>query len=89
MVVSNLRPEPVILATCPNEHVAKRLTLNYGVYTKVVEFDDNDMDLAVFHAKKEAKEFFNLNKGDDIIITGGIHEDPILKQTNFLKIEEI
>lgn len=89
MVVSNLRPEPIILATCPNEHVAKRLTLNYGVYTKVVEFDDNDMDLAVFHAKKEAKEFFNLKKGDDIIVTGGIHEDPNLKQTNFLKIEEI
>lgn len=89
MVVSNLRPDPIILATCPNEKVARRLALNYGVYTKVVHIDDNNMDLAVFHAKKEAKEFFRLNKNDIIIITGGIHEDPNIKQTNFLKIEEI
>lgn len=89
MVMSNLRPDPVILATCPNEKVARKLALSYGIYTKVVNIDDNDMDEAVSHSKKEAIEFFGLKEKDIIIITGGIHNNPHIKRTNFLKIEEI
>lgn len=90
MVMSNLRPEPVILATCPNESVARKLSLSYGVYTKVVDIDEFDMDEAVSHSKEAAKEFFDLKEKDIIIITGGIHSNPnIKKRTNFLKIEEI
>jgi len=90
MVMSNLRPNPVILAICSTEKVARKLALNYGVYTEIVAIDDNDMDDVVHHCKKEAKEFFGLNENDIIIITGGIHDNPThKKQTNFLKIEEI
>ena len=90
MVMSNLRPKPVILAICPTEAVARKLALNYGVYTKIVAIDDNDMDDVVHHCKKEAKEFFDLKENDIVIITGGIHDNPNhKKQTNFLKIEEI
>lgn len=88
-VMSNLRPESIVLAICPNEKVARRLALNYGVYTKVVNINDNDMDDVVHHCKKEAKEYLNLNEKDIIIITGGIHDNPNIKRTNFLKIEEI
>lgn len=87
-VMSNLRPQPIVLATCPNEEVARRLALNYGVYTKIVpEYDD--LDKTVTESKKEAVELFGLEKKDIIIVTGGIHDDPKIKQTNFLKIEEI
>ena len=89
MVMSNLRPSPMILAICPNERVAKRLAISYGVYAKVVNVDDNNMDLVVHHCKEEAKEFLSLKEKDIIIITGGIHDNPHIKQTNFLKIEEI
>ena len=89
MVMSNLRPNTIILAICPNEKIARKLSLSYGVYPKIVEIDDNNMDDVVHHCKKEAKEFLSLKEKDVIIITGGIHDDPHIKQTNFLKIEEI
>ncbi len=89
-VISNLRPKPIILAPCPNEKVARRMMLNYGVYPIVTpNVKDNDMDDAVSHAKREAINFLNLKENDKIIITGGIHENRAIKQTNFMKIEEI
>lgn len=89
MVMSNLRPSSLILAICPNEKIARRLSISYGVYTKIVNIDDNDMDEVVHNCKKEAKETLNLKENDIIIITGGIHDNPNIKQTNFLKIEEV
>ena len=88
-VISNLRPKPVILAVCPNEKVERKLTLNYGIYTKIREVKDDDMDDVVRECKKIATEVFNLEEGENIIITGGIHENKHIKQTNFLKIEQI
>lgn len=89
MVMSNLRPNPIILAACPNEKVARRLALSYGVYPMVVNIDENDMDEAVLRSKKIAREFLDLKDNDIIIVTGGIHEKQYIKQTNFLKIEQI
>ncbi len=39
-VMSNLKPEPIIIATCPNEKVARGLALNFGVYCTVVTIVD-------------------------------------------------
>lgn len=90
VVISNLRPKPIILAPCPNEKVARSLSLNYGVYPIVSEnTKDDDMDETVKYAKQEAIEYLGLRKDDKIIITGGIHENKSIKQTNFMKIEEI
>ena len=44
--------------------------------------------LKVGDGVKKACEFLNLNKGDNIIITGGFPNTGI-KETNFMKIEEI
>ena len=88
-VISNLRPKTTILALCPNDRVVKKLSLNYGIFAKVMNIDHNDMDEVVRECKKQAIEVFKLEKNDKIIITGGIHEDNNIKQTNFLKIEEI
>ncbi len=54
-----------------------------------MNIDHNDMDEVVRECKKQAIEVLKLEKNDKIIITGGIHEDNNIKQTNFLKIEEI
>ncbi len=88
-VISNLRPKTTILALCPNDRVVKKLSLNYGIFAKVMNIDHNDMDEVVRECKKQAIEVLKLEKNDKIIITGGIHEDNNIKQTNFLKIEEI
>ena len=87
--MSNLRPETMILAICPNEKVARKLAINYGIVTEIVNIDDNDLDDMVYHCRKEAIKFLNLQEKDVIIITGGIHVGRKVKQTNFLKIEEI
>ena len=89
-VISNLRPNTLIIAPCSSDYVARSLSLNYGVYPKVVEtVDENNLDEAVTHAKTAAKEFLDLKEKDIIIIAGGIHENRAIKQTNFMKIEEI
>lgn len=90
VVISNLRPKVIVLAPCPNEKVARSLSLNYGVYPIVCEnTKDDDMDETVKFAKQEAIRVLGLQPKDKIIITGGIHENKSIKQTNFMKIEEI
>lgn len=84
-LISNLRPKSIIIANCTSEQTAIDLAFYYGVHTTVVpEF--NDIDDMIAHIKENAKENFNLNNQDKVIITGGF---PITKGTNFLKIEEI
>lgn len=85
--VSNLKPDAVILATVPNEQVARRLVLNWGVYPVVVP-EYNSTDEVVKDGIAKAKEFMPLEKGDKVIITGGFPNTGN-KTTNFMKIEEI
>lgn len=89
-VISNLRPKSLILALCPSNEIARKLVLNYGVYPIVTStVKDDDMDDTVNNAREIAKRVLNLNENDIIIITGGIHHNKAIKQTNFMKIEEI
>lgn len=90
IVLSNLRPKSIILALCPNERVARKLLLNYGIYPIITDMvKDDDMDYTVNNAREVAKKVLNLKENDIIIITGGIHHNKAIKQTNFMKIEEI
>lgn len=87
-LISNLKPKPLILATCVSHQVARSLSLSYGVYTQVVGLFVDFEDI-IMTAKANAMALMNLNAGDTIIITGGT---PILnkeKTTNFMKIERI
>lgn len=85
--ISNLRPNAMILATVPNEKVAKALALNYGVYSTVVgEYDSTDE--LVSDGKAQAQKFMDLETGDKIVITGGFPNTGV-KVTNFMKIEKI
>ena len=86
--ISNLKPDSLILATCPSDEVARSLALNWGVYAKVVPVY-NSTDEIVEDAKVRATQFLNLKKNDVIVITGGFPNNAITKKTNFMKIEEI
>lgn len=84
-LISNLRPNSIIIANCIDEQTAINLAFYYGIYTTVVpEF--NDIDDMISYVKENAIKNFNLQKHDKTIIMGGF---PITKGTNFLKIEEL
>ena len=87
-LVSNLRPTCLILATCPNEKVARSLALNYGVFPVTTKLF-NSIDEIVKDAKIKAMNFVNLENNDLILITGGFYEDCKKGKTNFMKIETI
>ena len=86
--ISNLKPRCLVLATCPNDRVAKSLALDWGVYTKITKVYEST-DEVVEDAILKAKEFANLQTKDIIIITGGLPNNTENKQTNLMKIEEI
>ena len=85
--ISNLRPNPPILACCPSNNIAEKVVLNFGVKPVITDIYENT-DEMVENSIKIAKKEFNLNKGDLILITGGF---PIGKtgKTNYLRIIEI
>lgn len=84
-VISNLRSNNLILATCTSDKVARSLALNFGVYPKVTKVFDTT-DEIVNDAIDNAKKFTNLKSGDYVIITGGF---PKNSSTNFMRIEKI
>ncbi len=86
--VSNLRPKCLVLATCPDEKVARSLALDWAVYP-VVTSVFKSTDEIVNDAKEKAIEFLNLQQNDIILITGGFYKDGKSRETNFMKIEKI
>ena len=86
--ISNLKPRCLVLATCPNDRVAKSLALDWGVYTRITKVYEST-DEVVEDAILKAKEFANLQSKDIIIITGGLPNNTENKQTNLMKIQEI
>ena len=85
--ISNFRPNPIILACCPSKHIAEKVVLNFGVKAVITDIFNNTSEMAK-NLKKIAKEEFNLNKGDLIVITGGF---PLgeSEKTNSIRIAEI
>ncbi len=85
--ISNWRPNSIILACCPSNHIAEKVVLNFGVKPVTTDIYESTDDM-IKNAKKLAKKEFNLNKGDLIVVTGGF---PLGREkgTNYLKIVEI
>ena len=85
--ISNLRPNSIIMACCPSNHIAERTVLNFGVMPIVTEIYEST-DEMVENARKLAQKVFNLNEGDLIVVTGGF---PLgeSRKTNYLRIVEI
>ena len=89
-LISNLEPSCPILALVTDEKVGNSLSLNYGVYTRKVDYWDT-MNEIFDESLEESKQFINLEKGDNIIITGGFNNKngKEFVPTNLMKIETI
>ena len=87
--LSNMKPDCLIFATCHEEKVARMLSLNYGVETKVIDFYKSTDDM-IDNSILEAKKMFNLKEDDLVVVTGGFTENLFEKHTtNLMKIVKI
>lgn len=85
--VSIYRPYSPIIVTTPRYDVASSLSLNFGVYSAVVD-ECNNTDDIINTAKDVVNKCMECDEDDRIIITGSI---PIksVRGTNFIKIENV
>ena len=87
--LSNMKPNCSIFATCADAKIARSLSLYYGVETWVVDFYTST-DEMIDHSIEVAKERFNLEKGDLVVITGGFTGETFEEHsTNLMKIVNI
>lgn len=86
--ISNLKPDALVLALCPDEKTGRRLALNWGVYSMGLPVC-NSVDEVLTESVSKAKEFMDLNKGDIVVTTGGFPNTSENRTTNLMKIEEI
>jgi len=86
--VSNMKPNCPILATTPNEKIARSLQLCYGVETQIVPILKTT-DEIVEETIKIATELYNLKENDKVIITGGFSKRGQKSNTNVMQIEII
>ncbi len=85
--ISRFRPLCPIIAPSPDINTTKSLALNFGVYPILID-DLNSLDAIIEKSKKIAQDVLLLKEKDSIIITGGYPFKKV-KNTNFMKIEEI
>jgi pyruvate kinase len=84
-ILSKFRPNARILALCPSDKIAKKLSLHNGV--KAIEFPlVTDVETVVSKAIELIKKEYNIQEGNRVIITGGF---PIGARTNGMRIVDI
>jgi pyruvate kinase len=86
--VSNMKPNCPILATTPNEKVARSLQLCYGVETCTVPVFKTTEEI-VEETIKIGTKLYNLKENDKVIITGGFSKRGQKSNTNVMQIEII
>lgn len=86
--ISNLRPNTLIIAACPNEDVAHKLALNFGVYPMITDLSGST-DEIVKKCTEQAKKEFGLKENDLVVVTGGFPNSTTTPRTNYLKIETL
>lgn len=86
-MVSRFRSPVDIIGMTTDERVWRRLALSWGV-TPVLADEFPNMDVMFYYAVAAAKNHLSLNKGDNVVLTGG----PINGQTgntNTIKVESV
>jgi pyruvate kinase len=86
-MISKYRPESLIIAATPFPHVARQLSLQWGVYPLLIsESSETDQLLSV--AVNEALSHNYIQTGDVVVITAGV---PVGKvgTTNMIKVQVI
>lgn len=87
-IISNLKPNSIILGLCPDEKTGRRLALNWGVYPAVMPIL-NSTDEILTESINKAKEFEKLEKGDLVVTTGSFPNIGIAQPTNLMRVEKI
>ena len=86
-MVSRFRCPVSIIGTTTDEKAWRKLNLSWGV-TPVLSEAYTSMDVMFWQDLKIAREVLNLQKGDNVVLTGGqIHGEP--GNTNTIKVEAI
>ena len=86
-MVSRFRCPMDILGTTTSEKVWRKLNLSWGVMPALCE-EFSSIDVMLYNSLKEAKEVFNLQSGDNVILTGG-QINGKSGNTNLIKVEQI
>ncbi|MBE6922521.1 MAG: pyruvate kinase [Ruminococcaceae bacterium] len=87
MLVSRFRTPINIVGMTTDRKIWRRLSMSWGV-TPILADEFPNMDVMFYFAKKQTAEALKLNKGDNVIITGG----PVSRgggNTNTIKIETV
>ena len=87
MLVSRFRTPVDIVGMTTDHKIWRRLSMSWGV-TPVLAEEYPNMEVMMYFAKKQAQEALNLEKGSNVIITGG----PVSRgggNTNTIKIETV
>ena len=86
-LVSRFRPPVDIVGMTTSEKVWRKLNLSWGV-TPVMAEEFNSMDVMFYHGIQSAKAALSLEKGDNIVLTGGSTSGKS-GATNTIRIESI
>ena len=86
-MVSRFRCPVGIIGTTTDERAWRKLNMSWGV-TPVLTENYSSIDVMFWQDLKIARELFHLNKGDNVVLTGGqINGEP--GNTNTIKVESI
>ena len=86
-MVSRFRPPVDILGITTNEKTWRQLSLSWGVTPVMCEHLPST-DVLFYTAMRKTESTFNLEKGDKVVITGGI-TNGLSGNTNLIKVETI
>jgi pyruvate kinase len=86
-MVSRFRPHVSIVGITTDERNWRKLALSWGVVPVMCE-NYNSIDVLFFTAERLTKEALGLEKGDKIVMTGGVTNGKS-GNTNLIKVETI
>lgn len=86
-MVSRFRCPIDILGMTTDEKALRKLNMSWGVFPVLMEEFDSS-EVLFYHALKKAKETLRLNKGDNVVMTGGVVGTKE-SRTNTIKLEVI
>ncbi len=86
-MVSRFRPPVGILGLTTSDKTRYKLSLSWGVTPYLCDTYDST-DVLFYQAKRTAKQVFSLNKGEKMVVTGGM-TNGISGNTNLIKVETI
>ncbi len=87
MLVSRFRTPVDIIGMTTDKKIWRRLAMSWGV-TPIMADEFPSMDVMFYYAKNSAVKALELQRGDNIILTGGAVGGPI-GNTNTIKLEQI